>query len=170
MTELKLMGLTLIFGTSVWTGFGAAARVRRTVSQLDQLKLSLEVMRCEIACRLTPIRKLAGLLSNACKGEVSRYYARMAEHLLHGETVAEAAAQAGQSAALLLPEQVRQTMDELFASFGSYDYDGQLRLIDLAAERTNAALQRLEAEKRSRCRSYEILGVCAGLSAAILVA
>lgn len=171
MSELKLCGMALILGTSVWTGFGAAARVRKTAAQLDQLRRSLEIMRCEIACRLTPIRKLCRMLSEACTGELSRFYARMGERLQQGDSVVNAAAEARRVCrGLLLPPQITLTMDELFSSFGSYDYEAQLRLIDLAAERTAAAQKRLEEGKRDRCRSYEILGICAGIAIVILVA
>lgn len=163
--------MALVFCTATWTGFSAAAKVRQTLFQLRQLKLSLEVMRCEIAYRLTPIRKLSGLLAESCKGELSRFYTLLGEGLLHGDEVTKAAEAAKRRCrALCLPPEIAQSMDELFACFGSYDYSGQLRLIELTQSRVEAAEAQLASEKKSRCRCYEVLGVCTGLALVILVA
>lgn len=170
MIDWKIFGAALVCGASTWTGFQAAANVRKSYRQLGQLRLSLELMRCEISCRRTPARKLAGILADACKGEISRFYAGMENELLRGRSVSEAARQAGERCRLVLPREILQGMQGLFSSFGSFDADGQLRLVELEQARVAAALDTLAREQNSRCRCYEILGACTGLSLAILVA
>lgn len=170
MMDWKLCGMALIFGASTWTGFQAAASVRKCCRQLQQLRLSLELMRCEISCRRTPIRQLTQLLASSCKGEVSGFYACLADGLADGKSVAEAAAQARGRCRLCLPPEASQSLDGLFGSFGGYDAEAQLRLIELAQTKVAAALEELTREQKSRCRCYELLGACTGLSLAILAA
>ena len=166
----RILGAALVFGASTWTGFRAAASVRKTGKQLAQLRLSLELMRCEIACRLTPARKLAGILKGACQGEISRFYAHLEDGLLQGLSMPDAAQAAKKSCRLLLPPPVEQSMDALFAGFGGYDAKAQLRQIELTQLELASAIETIEREQKSRCRCYEILGACTGLSLAILVA
>ena len=97
MEQCRLLGMALVLCASAWTGFQAAAGVRRTYRRLYQLRLSLERMRCEIACRLTPLRKLTGLLADSCSGELSRFYRLLGERLHRGEDIPEAARAAANS-------------------------------------------------------------------------
>ena len=171
MIDAKLCGLVLIVGASAWTGFGAAAGVRQSVRQLQELKRSLELMRCEISCHLTPICTLSGTLATSCRGELSRFYRTLQLQLEEGQNVSQAAQAAmRQCRGLRLPVQVVQGLNALFDSFGGYDSAGQLGLIELTQKQVEAAMTQLEAEKNSRCRCYEVLGICTGLALAILVA
>lgn len=170
MIDGRIVGAALVFGASTWTGFQAAASVRKMRRQLAQLRLSLELMRCEISCRLTPARKLAGILKGACQGEISHYYANLEDGLLRGLSMQEAAQAAKKGCRLMLPPPVAQSMDALFAGFGGYDAKAQLRQIELTQLELASAIETLEREEKSRCRCYEILGACTGLSLAILVA
>ena len=166
--ELRLFGMALVLGASVFTGMQAAAAVKRCCSQLSQLRLALELMRCEIACRLTPMRQLSGMLKTACRGELARFFGRMEAELQKGSDVARAAESAKQLVRLRLPKEVQQSLDELFSTFGSYDDRGQLRLIELTQSRVAGALEQLSKEQPKRCRCYEMLGLCAGLALIIL--
>ena len=127
-------------------------------------------MRCEIACRLTPLRKLTRQLADACSGELSRFYRLLGERLHRGEEIPEAARAAAKACHLDFPKEVQHSLDELFDTFGKCDYLGQLRLIKFTQTQVAAALEQLTAEKKNRCRCYELLGVCAGFALAILVA
>lgn len=170
MSYYKLIGLTMVFGTSAWAGFGAAARVRSQLRQLEQLRFSLELMRTEIECRLTPLRKLSLALSEACTGEIARFFAALEQELRSGSSVAEAVSAAETACRrLLLPEPVRSALHALMDSFGEYDYAGQLRMIELTQAKVLAELQHLEVEKAHRCKCYELLGICTGLAAVILI-
>lgn len=162
--------MALIFGASVWTGFQAAASVRKAFRQLAQLRVALELMRCEISCRLTPARKLMRIVADSIRGELAGYFSRTEAALARGDSVEKAAQEAAAHTDLRLPAEVCQSLDELFGSFGGYDAAGQLRMIELTQTRVADALQHLADEKPKRCRCYEILGLCTGLALVILVA
>ena len=54
-------------------------------------------------------------------------------------------------------------------SLGKFDAAGQVSAIELAAGRLRQELQALESRRRERCRSYETIGVCAGLALAVIL-
>ena len=82
----------------------------------------------------------------------------------------QAAASAFAKAGLSLPPEVMESLRGLFAGFGSYDYAGQLRQIELTQTQVAAGIALLAEQKQARCRSYELLGLCTGLCLVILVA
>ena len=43
------------------------------------------------------------------------------------------------------------------------------RAIELAQERLRAELAEVQAGSRARCRSYETIGICAGLALAVIL-
>lgn len=171
MQMIRILGMVMVFSACAGLGLHAAGVVRRTVRQLTQLKLSLEMMQCEISYSLTPIGKLCGILSSACSGEIAGFYAVMEQKLKDAtRSVPEAAKAAmAETAGLRLTPLARQSLMELFGSFGKFGSDEQLKLIALTQERISAELAELSAQKQSRCRCYEALGVCAGLAMVILV-
>ena len=118
METYKLLGMALVICASAWTGFRAAAEVRRTCRRLSLLRLSLERMRCEIACRLTPLRKLTELLAASGGDELSRFYRLLGERLQRGEEIPEAAKAAQKNCRLVFPQEVQRSLDALFQSFG----------------------------------------------------
>ena len=170
MIDWKPLGMALILCASSWTGFRAAAAVRRTDRELRQLRLDLERMRCEISCRLTPIGKLSAQLAQSNRGALGTFFSVLAKELHSGEAVEQAAETAFAKAGLSLPPEVMESLRGLFASFGSYDYAGQLRQIELTQTQVAAGIALLAEQKQARCRSYELLGLCTGLCLVILVA
>ena len=74
-----------------------------------------------------------------------------------------------QTKALTLSARARQTLCTLAFSLGKFDVGGQLRAITLAQAHLRAELDELQSGSRARCRSYETIGVCAGLALAVLL-
>ncbi len=63
----------------------------------------------------------------------------------------------------------RETVRNLAFSLGKFDLGGQVRAIELAQERLRAELAEVQAGSRARCRSYETIGICAGLALAVML-
>lgn len=168
--NFRLIGALILCIGSSYLGFSAAGTVRRRGRLLQNLKLSLEMMRCEVSYTLTPIGKICDILAKSAEGEVRTLYIRLAkvfsapypeqdnwaEELVH-------------STLRGIPEEPANAMIELLTSFGRFGVKEQLRLIDLTAEKVTAALEQTESEKKQRCKCYQTLGICTGLAIAILV-
>lgn len=169
MTIRMLGAIVLCLGAS-GIGFSASRTVRRTVKTMQQLKLALEMMRCEISYTLTPIARICRIAASGSEGEVHILFERLAA--VFSGTYPEQDGWAKELIAATLhsvPPEVAETMAELIASFGRFGVSEQLRLIDLTLEKVQAALAQLDTDKKQRCRCYETLGICAGLAIAVLV-
>lgn len=166
----RLIGaLVLCLGAS-GLGFSAAGSVRANVKTLQQLKLALEMMRCEISYTLTPASRICRIIQNSSRGDVKTLFEQLEAIYTSG------VAKDGMWAEGLVhrtlhnvPAEVADAITELLCGFGQFGANEQLRLIDLNAAKVDAALARMEAEKKQRCRCYETLGICTGLAIAVLV-
>lgn len=52
---------------------------------------------------------------------------------------------------------------------GRFDLESQLAAIERAKGSITSVLLQLQAQKRARCRSYETIGICAGLALAVIL-
>jgi stage III sporulation protein AB len=168
----KGMGLFCVVLAASWTGFGFARAVRRQAAQLRQLVTALEFMKSEIQYRMTPLPELFGQLAGSPDPAVGGLFGLCAGFLRHDRTCPPAAAfqkALGEERRLVLSGETRQTLLALGLALGRFDVEGQCRSIELAERRLQKESDELEAKKRARCRSYETLGICAGLAIAVIL-
>ena len=66
-------------------------------------------------------------------------------------------------------DELRAALEQLLDGFGRFDLAGQLRQLGLAREALTHQAGRLREQTEAKCRSYEILGLCAGAAVLILV-
>ena len=62
-----------------------------------------------------------------------------------------------------------QTLYGLSMGLGRFDLESQLAAIERAKGSITSVLLQLQAQKRARCRSYETIGICAGLALAVIL-
>lgn len=167
---IRLIGAGILCLGSVYVGFSAAGSVRKTAKDLQQLKLALEMMRCEVSYALTPIGTVCEIVSRSCTGEIRQFFELARTKYVSSETVTEHWVSETVGRTLhRLPNTVREAITELFTSFGRFGADEQLRLIDLTIEKTEAAIKEVDADRAQRCKCYRTLGICTGLAVAVLV-
>lgn len=168
---LKLLGSILVVAACSAVGFGFAANIRTQASQLEQLAGALEYMKNEITYRLTPLPELFVLLSKTMDHTVGAFFGRCAQHLEadRSASIQHVFRHAMQQTQLQLPPGANQALLELSLSLGTFDATGQVSAIELAATRLRQEFQALQARRRERCRSYETIGVCAGLALAVIL-
>ena len=58
---------------------------------------------------------------------------------------------------------------ELGAVLGQYDAEEQIRALQALLDRVDVSIAQLRQGRADRCRSYEVLGVCAGCALAIIL-
>lgn len=168
---LKILGIVLVVAASSAVGFGFAANVRAQAQQLLELTGALEYMKNEISYRLTPLPELFALLQRPNDKAVGAFFGRLAQQMTQNPaaSVQGVFRDALQKTPLALSQNARQTLLELSMSLGKFDAAGQVSAIELAASRLRQELQALESRRRERCRSYETIGVCAGLALAVIL-
>ena len=62
-----------------------------------------------------------------------------------------------------------QALYGLSLNLGRFDLESQLAAIERTKASVTAALLALQGQKRARCRSYETIGICAGLALAVML-
>lgn len=163
---MRMMGALVMFlGTSCF-GFTAALHVRKEVKILQQLKQSLEIMRCEISYTMTPFGKLCELLCRSTQGEVRDFYAQLKTSTETGE---ENPSKLVRQHFPMLSEMTAEALCALTGSFGRFGVTEQLRLVDASIMQVEQELAGISEERQHRAKCYRTLGVCTGLAIAILV-
>ena len=169
---IKLLGTAMILLGSGSAGFGFARTVRIQLRQLNALLAALEVMKSEIEYRLTPLPEMFSALGEGTEPVTAEFF-RSCAALMQADRELPPPLVLGramdQTPGLRWSARTRETVRNLAFSLGKFDLGGQVRAIELAQERLRAELAEAQAGSRARCRSYETIGICAGLALAVIL-
>ena len=169
---LKLLGAALVTVSASLVGFGFARGVRRQCAQLEGLLWALDFMQAELSARLTPLPQLFSMLASCRQRDVAAFFeaAGRALSVPPGCTVPVSFKRGFQASPGLSPGQdTVQALYGLAQGLGRFDLESQLGAIERAKGSITSVLLQLQAQKRARCRSYETIGICAGLALAVIL-
>ena len=165
---MKLAGIVFIVTSAGSVGFRIAASLRKRCIMLRQLLQALQLLRNEIAFCGTPLPQAFALMAASCNGVLEKIFTAVAKEMdkQHWVTPLAAMEHGVHEGKEVLVEPI---LLELAAKLGKYDLDAQLQAIETARHRTEELLFQMEQERSNKSRTYETLGVCAGLAVAILL-
>ena len=169
---MKLIGAGMVVLMTASVGVRIAASLRNRCKMLRQILLLLQVMENEIYCCGTPLPQVFALMAVSADGSIGRVFSEMAKQMdkRRWTTPRNALEQAVESEIdLQADKEVVDVFLELMTGIGKYDKESQKQSIDRAKNRVEALLQAAEHERSVRSKTYEVLGICAGLSVAILL-
>ena len=169
---LRRLGAALVTLSASLVGFGFARGVRRQCAQLEGLLWALDFMQSELSSRLTPLPQLFSALSACRQKDVALFFeaAGRALSVPPGCTVPVSFKRGFQASPGLSPgQEAVQTLYGLSMGLGRFDLESQLAAIERAKGSITSVLLQLQAQKRARCRSYETIGICAGLALAVIL-
>jgi len=168
--ELKWIGAVLVISGCGGFGFSIAAAHRRQEHLLRQLLRLLQLMEWELRYRLTALPELCQLAAKEAEGVLKKVFQD-----LHRELSWQSAPETAACMGLVLrrnpdlPPKMRRSLRHLGSVLGRYDLPGQLEGIQSVREEIQLSLQDGGKEREQRLRSYQTLGLCAGLALAILL-
>ena len=167
----KLLGAALIVTGASSVGIRMALRVRQEEQLLRSIVRVLELWRCEIGSSLTPTVQLCELAAGICKGMLKDVFTAAAQRMALQE---DADAASVMEAVLLrfgsrLPLSCICRLRELGSILGAYDAQQQTQALEALIARVNGSVDELRSGAAERCRSYEVMGVCAGCALAIIL-
>jgi stage III sporulation protein AB len=166
---LRWIGAALIVAGTGSVGFKMVNGVQKESSLLRELIQSLDLMCWELECRRPPLHQLCCAASRDEHGGVARVLRELSSELER-----RIAPDAGSCMAATLkkikdlPPSVRELFTELGTSLGRFDLEGQLEGLEAVKRSAQRKLTTLEEGKKERLRSYQTLGICAGIALAIL--
>lgn len=169
---LRWMGMALILTSASALGFGAALQVKQTKEQLQQLHDALGILKCEMQYSMSTLPQLCSLAANVVKGPVRTLFLNFSRELCQRQTMEPAQAMRtaiAQTKRLQLPKEILFCLLELGQTLGQFDVEGQGAVLEQSRQRIQNCLHTYEQEAPRRCRSYQTLGVCAGLAVIILM-
>ena len=154
---MKLLGAALIVIAASSVGIRMSLSVRAEDRDLRQLQRVLEYMLCEIQGSLTPAQQLCERAGDLCRGQLRQLMQDCAAGI-----GAQEAADVGQIMEVC-------HLRVLCEILGKYDREEQSRAMENLIDRVADSIAQLQQGKADRCRSYEVLGVCAGCALAIIL-
>ena len=168
---IKLLGAALIIASASSVGIRMALSVRQEEQSLRQLVRVLELMRCEIQSCLTPTKALCEKAAGICRGTMQDIFLAIAQRIELQEDVDVGRIM---EAVLVrygskLPISCICRLQELGEILGVYELQEQTQALEALIGRVNGSVDELRSCRADRCRSYEVMGVCAGCALAIIL-
>lgn len=160
--------MTFIVLSAGSVGFGMACSVKKKIGILRQMVRALQLLRNEIAFCGTPLPQAFALMAASCEGLLGQQFEAIAKTMDKHPWMTAAEAMR-QSKSVIQDLTVESLLNELTEGLGKYDLEAQLQAISFAKNRTDTLLLQAEQEQNSKSKLYETLGICAGLSIAILL-
>ena len=166
----KWIGAILIVASCTACGFSIAAGKRKEENLMLQLLGIFQLLEAELLYRLTPLPELCQMAAVESRGILKNVFLNLNRELCRqklpdaGSCMAAAIGKCGD-----LPNRIRSILSQLGYSLGRYDLEGQLQGIRTVRRRTEESLESLRKNRDERLRSYQTLGICAGLALAIIL-
>ncbi len=168
--EYRWIGAILIVAGCSGGGFSIAAGKRQEEKLLHQLLLVLQFMEAELQYRLTPLPDLCRLAAGEIGGTLRAVFMNLYREL-NWQKLPDAAscmASAIQRTGKI-PGRVRRLLVQLGQTLGRFDLEGQLQGIRSVRKRCEESLESIRKNRDERLRSYQTLGICAGVALAIIL-
>lgn len=170
MLYVKLFGGFLVVCASAWVGFGAAKTIRSLENNLHEMRSALEYMKCELLYTTDRYSDLCRKLAHNSTGKVSAFFhALETMSSLDGYEPIGSTSKAMKSSGLRIPPAAEYAVEQLFDGFGRCDMNGQLQKISLCSAAIEQQSEQISKSAETRCKTYETVGICAGVALMILV-
>ncbi|MBQ7566306.1 MAG: stage III sporulation protein AB [Oscillospiraceae bacterium] len=161
---IRWLGFVLIVcGAStcgVLLGFG----VKREQLICSSLLTVLNRMKWELQFRLTPLPELFRFAAESAQEPVSGLFMRISDQISKSPGVP-----LEPNGLHTLPREIADVLSDLFRDLGRQDIKSQTAVLELAISRIRLISQDLTQTGRERSRVYRTLGVCAGISLAVIL-
>lgn len=166
---LKWIGAVFIIASCSAVGYSIAASHRAAEQALQRLIEALDYMYCELQYRMTPLPELCRAAGKHTSGSVGTVL-----KLLSGELDRQLSPDAASCMAAAveqvprLPEAAKRNLLMMGKSLGRFDLTGQLSGLESVKQLAKRDLDGLLGNRDVRLRSYQTLGICAGIALVIL--
>ncbi len=166
---VKWIGAILVIVSCGGYGFSMAASCRREETMLTRLLHILEFMESDLEYRLTPLPQLCREAAEQGTGTLKRVFEHLAQELDNQISPnASCCMDVALSKIRDIPLPVYTVLTDFGRCLGYFDLKGQLRELTAVKLQCRQKLEDLHAHRDQRIRSYQTLGICAGIALAIL--
>lgn len=166
---IKIIGAVCIIAGCAGVGFLTVLAQKKEEAQLRQLSALLDYMGCELQYRMTPLPQLCRYCATQEKGAVSELFLKLAQEMDRSQR-ADASECMNQvlSRSTNISPVCKKMLLRLGGSLGKFDLGGQLRGIENTRQLCRKELETVTLDRDQRFRTYQTLGLCAGVALVIL--
>ena len=165
----RWIGAILVFASCGGFGFSVAGQYRNEMKCLQRILVLLDNMECELSYHLTPLPDLCRCSGAFAGGSIQKVMDHLALELeRQAFPDVTGCMQFALSTANRMSYAGKKLLSMLGESLGRYDLSGQLHGISMVREQCRKELNRMEQDRDQKIRSYQTLGLCAGVSLVIL--
>ena len=166
---IRVLGACLILVGCSCFGFMLTKCARSKISLLQNFASAMEYMQCELQYQLLPLPDLCFKTANIANGQVSKIFS-----LLGSELESQIAPNVSYCISAILrnfdiPREVKVLFEKLGDRLGSFDLDGQLRLLETLQKEATGKLKAYQEGYDARHRCYKTIALCAGAAIVILL-
>lgn len=167
----KWVGAILVIAGCGGGGFSIASSYKREEKYLKQMVSVLQYMESELQYRLTPLPELCRRAGEEAGGILREILFALAKELgLQVSPDAYSCMMAAMRKSRDIPKSLRRVLLQLGHTLGRFDLNGQLCGLQAVRTQCEIELKKYEKDRDIRLRSYQTLGICAGVALAILFA
>lgn len=167
--ELRWVGAVLVVFSCGGFGLSMANCCRKEEQNLKYILRILQYMECEIQYRLTALPELCRQAADEAGGDIRDVFLDFARELdgCLSPDVRSCMATALQNKQVI-SRRVRRILLQIGRSLGRFDLEGQVTGLKHLQEICAIELKTLHQNKDSRLKSYQTLGICAGIALVII--
>ena len=169
---MKLAGVIFIVVSAGSVGLRISSNLRKRCCLLRQLLSALQVMENEIGFCSTPLPQAFALMAVRAEGALSRVFSSVAKTMDKRRWISPQAAMEQalrDEPAIGADKQIAEELLSLTSGLGNYDRECQMKTLSRVKKQVENLIQAAEQECSVRSKTYEVLGICAGISVAILL-
>ncbi len=169
---MKIIGILFVVISAASVGWRLSLSIRGRCLVLGQLIHGFRHMKSELSFHSTPLPQAFQKVAAVTTGQAREFFLWIGSEMEQKcwLTPLTAMEQASSQMTELPPaDPVRQVLKDLGTGLGQFDLESQLQELELALNRLTEIRIHADKERTIRCRTYQTLGVCAGLALAILL-
>lgn len=169
---MKWIGMIFVVISTGVIGLQFASSMKQRCKLVRQLLSTLQILKNEIVFCGTPLAQAFAMGAVSANGVVEQVFSSVARKMDQHKWLTPFAAMEQTLQELpngVLENEVVDILKSLSSGLGKYDQDSQIQTLTCAKERLEHVLTEMEKERSIRGKTYEILGICAGLSIVILL-
>ena len=166
----KVLGALLIIAGCGGCGLAKCRLHRKDVYAIREFIKALEYMECELQCRLTPLPSLCRNVISICDSPIREVFETLSEELDNQICPnAELCLEAALLKCVSLPKCIRKGVSALGKTLGVFDVEGQMKELQSVRNEYTKMLSSYTDNEDNRMRSYQTIGLCAGIAIAIIL-
>ena len=167
---LKWIGAVFIIVACLTFGLLIVYFHKKEIKSLKGLIYAIDFMECELQYRIPPLPELCRRTADKCIPDLKKVFLNLS-YELEEQIVPDVkiCMNSVLSKATDIPNETRRCLTILGHSMGKFDLNGQLKALENVRKECEGKLKKISGCSDERLRSYQTLGICAGIALIILL-